>query len=106
MKLIIALVLMILLAACGGGSVFNPLDNDLKGVKGEEPDTVRVFYNADKFPNLNIVCVDGVGFSTHSFGVSGDQTGAPSSPGFRELSEGATAKLCKPTDTEVVPDSG
>jgi hypothetical protein len=32
---------------------------DVEGITAEVPDTVRVFMNADQFPNLNIVCVVG-----------------------------------------------
>ena len=35
---------------------------DLEGIQAETPDRVRVFLNADQFPNLNVVCINGVGF--------------------------------------------
>lgn len=34
---------------------------DLEGVKAEHPHTVRVFMNADAFPNVNIICVEAEG---------------------------------------------
>ena len=55
-KLIAVAVVSLALAGCTSTL------QDLEGIQAETPDRVRVFLNADQFPNLNVVCINGVGF--------------------------------------------
>lgn len=85
MRKLIAGVALFGVLATGCTGAINPTQRDLEGLRPEEPDVSRVFLNADQFPNINILCVDGVGFVT-----AGTATGSP-----RELSQQAYDKLCK-----------
>ena len=57
---------------------------DLEGIQAETPDRVRVFLNADQFPNVNVVCIDGVGFVTTTRDYQQ----------MTELSDQAFSRLC------------
>ena len=50
----------LLLGACSPGNNFR----DVEGVKSQEPDTIEVFSNVDKHPNIAKLCIDGVAFAT------------------------------------------
>lgn len=50
----------LLLSACSPGNNFR----DVKGVKSQDPDSIEVFNNVDKHPNIAKVCIDGVAFAT------------------------------------------
>ena len=54
-RLIAAAALSLALAGC------TTTLQDLEGVEAEHPQTVRVFMNADGFPNVNVVCVEAEG---------------------------------------------
>ena len=61
MKRLAALLVLVGLAgACSSRDNFR----DIEGVKSERPDSVRVFNNVDKHPNVVQLCIDGVGFAT------------------------------------------
>ena len=48
--------------ACSPGNNFR----DVEGVDSQEPDSIEVFSNVDKHPNIAKVCIDGVAFATTS----------------------------------------
>ncbi|UGT45410.1 hypothetical protein LTV02_19350 [Nocardia yamanashiensis] len=52
----------LLLTACEQGSNYR----DLKGIPGQEPDSVTMYINVDQHPNLAKVCIDGIAFMTTS----------------------------------------
>jgi hypothetical protein len=57
---VVAAAALGLLGACSPGNNFR----DLEGIKSQEPDSVEVFSNVDKHPNIAKVCIDGVAFAT------------------------------------------
>ena len=46
--------------ACSPGNNFR----DVEGVDSQEPDTIEVFSNVDRHPNIAKLCIDGVAFAT------------------------------------------
>ena len=64
---IVAVASALLLAGCGsdGGLPGSAQQlRDLKNVPITEPDKARLVVNVDTYPNLVILCVEGVGFVT------------------------------------------
>ena len=49
----------LLLTACGSDNF-----RDVKGVKSQDPDSIEVYNNVDKHPNIARVCIDSVAFAT------------------------------------------
>jgi hypothetical protein len=48
------------LAACSPGNNFR----DIEGVDSQRPDSIEVFSNVDRHPNIAKLCIDGVAFAT------------------------------------------
>jgi hypothetical protein len=49
----------LLIGGCTGNNF-----RDIEGVKSQEPDSIEVFSNVDKHPNIAKLCIDGVAFAT------------------------------------------
>lgn len=49
----------LLLGGCTGNNF-----RDVEGVQSQEPDSIEVFSNVDKHPNIAKLCIDGVAFAT------------------------------------------
>lgn len=49
----------LMLGACGSDNF-----RDVKGVKSQNPDSIEVYSNVDKHPNIAKVCIKGVAFAT------------------------------------------
>ena len=82
-RLIVAVLVSLALAGC------TTTLQDVEGITAEVPDTVRVFMNADQFPNLNIVCITGDnGYQVGLLNTTRDYQQAV------ELSAQATDALC------------
>ena len=47
----------------GGCSSANNF-RDVEGVESQEPDSIEVFSNVDRHPNIAKLCIDGVAFAT------------------------------------------
>lgn len=58
-----AIATLAMVTSCGAG---NPSTDDLKGVSPSYPNYAAVFMNVDGFPNIAMVCIQGVGFETNS----------------------------------------
>jgi hypothetical protein len=54
---VLACVPLVLAASCEA-------TRDLEGVRAVDPDSAIIIRNADQFPNLSILCVDGTGIFT------------------------------------------
>lgn len=39
---------------------------DLEGIEAVEPDKIVVVQNADQFPNVSIICIDGIALATNT----------------------------------------
>lgn len=49
----------LLLGGCAGNNF-----RDVEGVESQKPDSIEVFSNVDKHPNIAKLCIDGVAFAT------------------------------------------
>ena len=50
----------LLLGACSSRDNFR----DVEGVRSQRPDSIEVFSNVDRHPNIAKICIDGVAFAT------------------------------------------
>lgn len=58
-KTLIAVAALVALTGCANQTI-----RDLEDVPVEEPDSARIIVNVDQYPNIAIMCVDGVAFVT------------------------------------------
>lgn len=58
-KVVLAVVAITILGACGGDAY-----RDVEGVPSKNPDTIAVYSNVDKYPNIVKVCIEGAAFAT------------------------------------------
>lgn len=58
--MVVAVIGVLSLGACSARDNFR----DVEGVRSQEPDSIEVFSNVDKHPNIAKLCIDGVAFAT------------------------------------------
>lgn len=63
-RLFLAIALLATVAAAIGCDASNT--QDLKGIPGQKPDSIKVYINIDTHPNIAKLCIDGVAFITTS----------------------------------------